>query len=134
ANAASRETPGRPLAVGYVGRIHPEKGLEQLLDATVALAARADLPPWKLALIGPVSVAQGGGGETYRDALAVRYAPQLGARLEFVPPVFDAPALAQRYGALDIFCYPSLAAQGEGLSIAPIEAMAAGAVPVVSRL
>ena len=59
---------------------------------------------------------------------------RLGGRLEFVPPVFDRTELARRYGALDVFCYPSLAAKGEGLSIAPIEAMAAGAVPVVSRL
>jgi glycosyltransferase involved in cell wall biosynthesis len=134
AHAAAHNAPGQPLTIGYVGRIHPEKGLEQLLDAAVALAARADLPPWHVRLIGPVSVAQGGGGEGYRDALLARYAPALGDRLEIIPPVFDPAALARHYGALDIFCYPSLAAQGEGLSIAPIEAMAAGAVPVVSRL
>jgi glycosyltransferase involved in cell wall biosynthesis len=33
-----------------------------------------------------------------------------------------------------VFCYPSRAERGEGLSIAPLEAMAAGAVPVLSRL
>lgn len=134
AGASAQNMPGRPLTIGYIGRIHPEKGLEQLLDAAVLLAKRTDLPAWKLALIGPVSVAQGGGGETYRDGLLTRYGPTLGARLEFVPPVFDPKALAHHYGNLDVFCYPSLAAQGEGLSIAPIEAMAAGAVPVVSRL
>lgn len=98
------------------------------------LAARPDLPPWRLSLIGPVSVVQGGGGEAYRDSLVAKYEPQLGARLVFLPPVFDQAALARHYGDLDIFCYPSLAAKGEGLSIAPIEAMAAGAVPVVSTL
>ena len=134
AEAGAREKSDQPLAIGYVGRIHPEKGLEQLLDAAVILAARTDLPKWRLALIGPVSVAQGGGGEAYRDALIARYAPLLGDRLSFTPPVFDAPALALLYGKLNIFCYPSLAAKGEGLSIAPIEAMAAGAVPVVSQL
>jgi glycosyltransferase involved in cell wall biosynthesis len=134
AEAGAQKKSGQPLAIGYVGRIHPEKGLEQLLDAAVKLAARTDLPEWRLALIGPVSVAQGGGGEAYRDALIAHYAPLLGDRLTFTPPVFDAPALARLYGELDVFCYPSLAAKGEGLSIAPIEAMAAGAVPVVSRL
>jgi glycosyltransferase involved in cell wall biosynthesis len=134
AAAAAQGTPGRPLTVGYVGRIHPEKGLEQLLDVAVQLNGDASLPPWRLRLIGPVSVPQGGGGEAYRDALHTRYAPLLGPRLEIMPPVFDSAALARLYGELDVFCYPSLAAQGEGLSIAPIEAMAAGAVPVVSRL
>ncbi len=134
AGAAAQAAAGGTLTIGYVGRIHPEKGLEQLLDAAVALVARPGLPPWRLVLTGPVSVAQGGGGEAYRDALVARYAQSLGSRVTFEAPVFDAGLLARRYGELDIFCYPSLAAQGEGLSIAPIEAMAAGAVPVVSRL
>lgn len=132
--AADRGGPGRPLVIGYVGRIHPEKGLEQLLDAAGLLLGRPDLPPWRLTLIGPVSVAQGGGGDAYRASLQATYGPRLGARLSLVPPVFDKSELARLYGGLDVFCYPSRAAQGEGLSIAPIEAMAAGAVPVVSRL
>lgn len=132
--ARAQDAPNRPLAIGYVGRIHPEKGLETLLHASLQLAAKAALPPWRVALIGPVSVAQGGGGEAYRDALQAEFGARLGGRLEFVPPVFDRAVLARRYGELDVFCYPSLAAKGEGLSIAPIEAMAAGAVPVVSKL
>ncbi len=132
--AAQQASSGHTLTIGYVGRIHPEKGLEQMLDAAVLLAARSDLPPWRLSLIGPVNVVQGGGGEGYRDGLVAKYQPLLGERLLFLPPIFDQTALARHYGELDIFCYPSLAAKGEGLSIAPIEAMAAGAVPVVSTL
>jgi glycosyltransferase involved in cell wall biosynthesis len=123
-----------PLTIGYIGRIHPEKGLEQLLDAALILAARSDLPPWRVELIGPVSVPQGGGGEAYRDALQARYQSRLGDRFAILPPVYDAAALARIYGHMAIFCYPSLAAKGEGLSIAPMEAMAAGAVAVVSQL
>jgi glycosyltransferase involved in cell wall biosynthesis len=123
-----------PLTIGYVGRIHPEKGLEILLEAARVLVARPDLPDWKISLVGPVSIEQGGGGEAYRDALQTRFGAELGPRLEFVPPIFDRAALARHYGQLDVFCYPSKAARGEGLSIAPIEAMAAGAVPVVSQL
>lgn len=134
AAASVQDRPGRTLTIGYIGRIHPEKGLEQLLDAAVQLTTNPQLPPWRVQLIGPVSVPQGGGGEAYRDALQSHYAPLLGSRLEIIPPVFDSAALARLYGELDVFCYPSLAAQGEGLSIAPIEAMAAGAVPVVSQL
>lgn len=134
AAASAQQASGHTLTIGYIGRIHPEKGLEQLLDAAIQLAANPSLPPWRVQLIGPVSVPQGGGGEAYRDALQAHYGPLLGARFELIPPVFDSAALARHYGQLDVFCYPSLAAQGEGLSIAPIEAMAAGAVPVVSQL
>ncbi len=131
---ASHQSAAGPLTIGYIGRIHPEKGLEQLLEATLILAARSDLPAWRVELIGPVSVPQGGGGEAYRDALLARYQPRLGDRFTIRPPVYDANALAASYGGMAIFCYPSLAAKGEGLSIAPMEAMAAGAVAVVSRL
>src|ERR1019366_752426 len=95
---------------------------------------RPGLRPWRLVLIGPVSVKLGGGGESYRDTLATRFGPALGERLSFLPPEFDAGRLATRYGGMDVFCYPSRAETGEGLSIAPIEAMAAAAVPVVSGL
>ncbi|HTH49775.1 MAG TPA: glycosyltransferase family 4 protein [Candidatus Limnocylindria bacterium] len=131
---AGLAAPKTPLVIGYVGRIHPEKGLEQLLDAAALLQGRADLPEWRVELTGPVAVAQGGGGESYRDALLACYQPRLGDRLVINPPVFDANELARVYGRTAIFCYPSLAAKGEGLSIAPMEAMAAGAVAVVSQL
>lgn len=134
AAAAVQGDAGRPITIAYVGRIHPEKGLEQLLDAAVMLAKDPGLPRWRVRLVGPVDVAQGGGGPAYRDGLIRSYQSALGDRLEVVPPVFDADALARIYGETDVFCYPSLAAHGEGLSIAPIEAMAAGSVPVVSQL
>ncbi len=126
---------GEPLTIGYVGRINPEKNLEALIDAAALLAAIPGLPAWRLVFIGPYDVAAGGGGASYRDALIQRAARSLGpSRLEFAGPVFDAVALAGRYGEIDLFCYPSRAEQGEGLSVAPIEAMAAGAVPIVSSL
>jgi len=135
ANASRQGTdPHKPIVIGYIGRIHPEKGLEQLLTAALNLAQNPELPKWEVRLIGPVEVGQGGGGEEYRRMLDQKYSVPLANRLTFIPPVFDNVALAQHYGELDVFCYPSLAAKGEGLSIAPIEAMSAGAVPVVSKL
>ncbi|MBP7141502.1 MAG: glycosyltransferase family 4 protein [Opitutaceae bacterium] len=123
------------LTIGYVGRIHPEKGLEQLLDAAVGLKERSsNLPDWKLVLMGPVEIREGGGGPGYLASLQSRYHPLLGQRLEFRAPSYDREALNDVYGSLDIFCYPSLAALGEGLSVAPLEAMAAGAAPVLSNL
>ncbi len=131
--AADRPTESRLLVIGFVGRIHPEKGLDLLLAAAAQLADKPGLPPWRLELIGPVDVAQGGGGLAYRDALLKRYAA-LGDRLAFLPPEFDPRKLAARYGHLDIFCYPSVAEQGETFGVAVAEAMAAGCSVVVSDL
>ncbi len=122
-----------PLTIGYVGRINPEKGLELLLGAAALLARRADLPDWRLRLVGPQTVAEGGGGEAY-VAILRALAADAGDRITFSPPIYDPAVLADAYASFDVFCYPSLAAKGEGLSVAPIEAMAAGAVPVVSAL
>jgi len=129
----AKAPPGQPRTIGYVGRMNPEKGVEILLDAAAILARRSGLPSWRLRLIGPQRVAEGGGGEAYVESLRA-LARQAGADVALEEPIYDAAALARAYGQMDIFCYPSLAEKGEGLSVAPIEAMAAGAVPVVSAL
>jgi glycosyltransferase involved in cell wall biosynthesis len=99
------------------------------------LAAEHDLPRWEVALIGPVTLADGGGGERFLGALR-HLARECGAaeRVRFLPPAYDPVDLARFYRDAAIFCYPSRAEKGEGLSVAPIEAMAAGGVPVLSRL
>ena len=125
---------GEPVTIGYAGRLHPEKGLELLLRAAGRLAADPALPSWRVVLRGPHDVRRGGGGEAYVQRLKDEFAGGLGSRLAWEAPLFDEAALARFYGTVDVFCYPSLAAQGEGLSVAPLEAMAAGAVPVLSRL
>jgi glycosyltransferase involved in cell wall biosynthesis len=134
ARSAAKSSPPTPLRIGYVGRIHPEKGLRLLIAAAARLAERTDLPPWRLELVGPVSVAQGGGGAAWRDALVREFGPALGERLTFLPAEFDATRLAALYGAMDVFCYPSLAEEGETFGVAVAEAMAAGCVAVVSAL
>jgi len=133
ASAHGVRAPVAPVTIGYVGRLHPEKGLEILLQAAGELARQPGLPPWRLRLIGPQGIAEGGGGEKYVEDLRT-LAARAGADVSVEAPVYDIAALARIYGTLDVFCYPSLADKGEGLSIAPIEAMASGAVPVVSAL
>ena len=122
------------VTLGFIGRIHREKGLDLFVDALVLLSAR-HLPSWRVLLCGPVDVPRGGSGPGYRDSLALRLNTVLAAnRVTFAPPEFDEAALARRYREIDVFCYPSLAAQGETFGVAVVEAMAAGAVPVVSDL
>lgn len=123
-----------PVAIGFAGRLHPEKGLELLLRAAGRLAADPSLPPWRLDLVGPAAVPEGGGGDDWLARLVAAAGPALGARLQVLPPQFDPPRLAAHYAAWDLFCYPSLAERGETFGVAVAEAMASGCAPVVSAL
>jgi len=126
---------GAPVVIGFVGRIHREKGLDLLIAALGRLAARADLPPWRAVICGPAGVAQGGSGEEYLAELKAHLeALKPAGPWEFRPPEFTELNLVRLYRSLDIFCYPSLAPRGETFGVAVAEAMAAGAVPVVSNL
>ncbi len=121
------------LRIGYIGRIHPEKGVALLVRAAMLLAGRPDMPDWRLTIAGPESVAEGGGGAEWAESLK-REAASLGQRIEWLGAEFDRERLAKLYGAVDIFCYPSLAERGETFGVAVAEAMAAGCAVVVSAL
>lgn len=132
---APRQTDASPVRLGYIGRIHPEKGLDVLISAASLLQKDSTLPPWHLTLRGPVDIPRGGGGEGYLRRLRQAADSLLSTgQLEIAPPEFNSSALAVRYGGLDIFVYPSLAKTSETFGVGVAEAMAAGAVPIVSDL
>ena len=114
----------------YVGRIHPEKGLDYLVEAFGLLKGGTG---WRLAIVGPWEEASGGGGEAYRRRLEER-SVALGPPVEWVGPVFNEDELEAWYRRAALFVYPSLADQGEALGLAPLEAMAFGCPILVSRL
>jgi glycosyltransferase involved in cell wall biosynthesis len=116
-----------PLGILFAGRLHPEKGLGLLLDAFRELYSH--LPGIRLTLAGPHSIAEGGGGPTYLRTLQKLAS---GLPVEFVGPVHQEASLSRLYQSHGVFCYPSLADQGETMGLAPLEAMACGCVPVVS--
>ncbi len=112
----------------YVGRIHPEKGLELLITAFMELTISR--PALRLKLVGPWEKDAGGGGAGYLAKLKDIAGPQV----EFADAVYDRNELAAVYSSARIFCYPSLAEQGETFGRSVLEAMSHGLLPVVSDL
>ena len=125
-----QQSPDRSrLEVFFHGRIHPEKGLAVLIEA--ARLARDRGVEFDVAITGPHELDKGGGGDDYLRELK---SLAEGLPVRFETPIFDQHKLADRLRRCDIHCYPSLAFHGEASPVAPLEAMACGAVPVVSDL
>jgi glycosyltransferase involved in cell wall biosynthesis len=128
------ETPdeSRARTILFVGRVHPEKGLE------IFLRALSFLPPetrarWKIKIVGPHEVELGGGGAEFLQSMK-RLGQESGAQIEWRGKIFEPAELNAQYRAASLFIYPSVAETGEALPVAPLEAMASGCVPIVSDL
>ncbi len=129
APAPLRNEHGRFL---FVGRIHPAKGVELLLQAFTQAKDAGSLPDGaSLTLVGPSDAARGGGGEAWWRGVLARYARP---DIAWVGPIYDAAKLEAHYRTASVFVYPSLDAAGEAMPVAPLEAMAWGCIPVVSDL
>lgn len=123
---------GREPVILYCGRLHPEKGIALLLEA-FRLACARGLSGWTLRLVGPADTAAGGGGLGWLEGLLA--GPKAaGLPIEWMGPVYGEQELLQLYQQAALFAYPSLAERGETFGLAPLEAMACGAVPIVSDL
>jgi glycosyltransferase involved in cell wall biosynthesis len=124
----------REPVVLYVGRIAREKGIELLIQGFARLRQHDDAAKsWRLRIVGPHAVTQGGDGVEYLNELQA-LAQQLGVGCEFLGPIFDQDALIGEYQRGGVFVYPSLAEAGESLGLAPLEAMATGCATIVSDL
>lgn len=121
-----RDLSNKKRVILYCGRVHPEKGLE-LLNATI----QALPDDWILKIVGPYKTAEGGGGEEYLQLLKSIFNS---SKVQFIEPIYDVNKLNQIYKEASIFVYPSIAEKGETFGLAPLEAMAWSAVPVVSDL
>lgn len=110
----------------YTGRVHPEKGLDLLVEAY----KKTD-QTYKLQIVGPWEISAGGGGKAYVDSLKEKAKD---TTIEFTGPVYDSSLLNRYYADASLFVYPSVAEQGETFGLAPLEAMAWGCVPIVSDL
>lgn len=118
----------KPNSILYVGRVHPEKGIEILIDSFKEIHRK--FPDAHLSIVGPHLTSEGGAGLAYLNklkSLAEDFP------ITFHSPIFATAELAHIYQQHSIFCYPVLADSAEAMCIAPIEAMACGCVPVVSN-
>ena len=127
--ASDVRAPGDSPCIVFTGRIHPEKGLNLLVEACGRL--RDEFPGLRLRLIGRSSIESGGGGDEYVQQLR-GMAGDL--QLEFPGGFADPNELAEEIRSADVYCYPSVAFHGEASPVAPLEAMACGLPPVVSDL
>jgi len=107
--------PPGDFVIGFIGRFHPQKGIEVLIEAFARIAP--DRPGLWLLLVGD--------GELRPRLRALSEASGGSARTIFTGAREDIPRIL---AALDLFVLPSL---WEGLPLALLEAMAAG-LPVVA--
>jgi len=128
-----KQTPwkNKEKTILYVGRIHPEKGIDILLAAFDALN-NCFKHEFKLKIIGPSSICHGGGGKDYESLLNKKYSHV--KNVEWMGPIFDDKILAKEYSRASFFVYPSVAERGETFGLAPLEAMSYCCIPIVSNL
>jgi glycosyltransferase involved in cell wall biosynthesis len=106
-----------PLRIIYAGRLDEAKGVFDLPDIDEALRARGTNARWTVIGSGPAA-----------DRLWAKW--ERSPRVSWISSASSADVVSA-CGDHDVFVLPSRA---EGLSVATVEAMSAGVVPVVTRL
>ncbi|WP_297506427.1 glycosyltransferase [uncultured Caulobacter sp.] len=115
---ASPWSPGETVRLGALGRLHPVKGFDVLLDALARLKAQGFSPP------APFEVAIAGDGAERERLEAMRIA----SGLDNVRFVGFCPEPTRFLAGLHLYLQPS---RSEGLCVAAHEAMQAG-LPVLA--
>lgn len=118
--AATLKPKNTPPTVLHLGRLHPKKGTDRLLDAWARL--ETSFPEWRLRIVGPSE-------NGYAEALQSK-ARLLGlARVSFEGPLFGG-AKTEAYSSAEIFVLPTL---NENFGLVVAEALAAGTLVICSK-
>ena len=117
------EPPGEDRTLLFLGRLHPVKGLDALIDAWCMV--QDEFPHWRLVIAGDDTDYQGTSG--YMAELRRRAAARGAARLSFAGEITGA-AKWDAYRDAGIYVLPS---RSENFGVTVAEALAAG-TPVVA--
>ncbi len=121
------QPPAGPPVILFVGRVTPEKGVDLLVRAALALKERG--LQFRLRIVGGQYLGVGAPVSDFQREVAV-IAAGLGEVAEFKPFV-PREQITGVYQAADIFCAPSTWDEPFGMTVT--EAMACGLPTVVSR-
>lgn len=120
-----RRTPGPLLTVLFLGRIHPVKGVDVLLNAWAGVMDR--FPDWRLLVVGTdMGYGVQGGYLEQMKALAAKLKLK---RMEFVGPLYG-EAKWSAYREADLFILPT---HSENFGMTVAEALAAGTPAIVTK-
>ena len=117
----------------FVGRVHPEKGIDNLLKAYTRYA-EGNPSPWKLTVVGPWERHLGGGGDDYFAKVKAQVPDSLKDLVHWAGFTSEPSELRRRLIEAGVFLYPTVAAKGEASPVAPLEAMGCGCPVLVSNL
>ena len=118
---AERYNTNRPLRIVYLGRLAADKGIFETIEAVKILRDRGIA----------VSLTIAGSGPARGEITQAIEADRLGDSACLVEPLFG-PAKQQLWREADVLAFPTY--HREGLPYALLEAMASGAVPVISSV
>jgi glycosyltransferase involved in cell wall biosynthesis len=113
-----RQSDDQLRTVLYLGRLHPKKGLDQLIDAWELIKDRH--PDWQFEIAGPID-------SEYARMLKKRVESNAESRARLIGSVYG-QSKAEAYRRADLFVLPTL---NENFAVAVAEALAHG-TPVIS--
>ena len=109
----------------FLGRLHPIKGVDTLIDAWTSVQAR--FPAWRLVIAGAEDGSDGSRG--HGDALRRRAAARGAERVSFAGELLGR-AKWEAYAKAEVYVLPS---RSEGFGLTVAEALAAGTPAITTR-
>jgi glycosyltransferase involved in cell wall biosynthesis len=111
---------GESRTLLYLGRLHPHKGIDQLLEAFLRIGPRH--LDWRLDIAGPLD-------SDYARSLETRVGKSAASRIRFLGALYGAEKM-KAYGRAQLFVLPS---RSENFAMTVAEALSAGTPVICSK-